>query len=76
MKVARSNEGAVEREFLRGAERWVPATTEAFPLTCMPKRTALARVEVGLMAADLKMVGSIVVVVLGICDVCSSLLSG
>jgi hypothetical protein len=54
VKVARSNEGAVEREFLSGAARWLPETTDAFPLTCVPSLTTLAKAEVGLMAADLK----------------------
>lgn len=50
VKVARSNEGLVDLKFLRGAVLSVPVTTEAFPLTWTPARTALAKFEVGLMA--------------------------
>jgi len=51
VKVARSNEGAVDLLFWRGGARWLPETTEALPLTCMPSLATLA--EAGLMAADL-----------------------
>lgn len=67
VKVARSKEGLVDRWFLRGVARC--STIDAFPLTWMPERTALAKLEVGLMAEALKRLGIIfavlVVVVVG-----------
>lgn len=59
VKVARSNEGFVDLMFLRGGALSVPVTTEALPRTWMPARIALAKVEVGLMAAVLNMFGII-----------------
>ena len=61
VKVARSKEGAVDLLLSRGEARWLPETTEALPLTCMPSLANLA--EAGLMAADLKRLGIIVIVV-------------
>lgn len=61
VKVARSKEGAVDLLLSSGDARWLPETTEALPLTCMPSLATLA--EAGLMAADLKRLGIILIVV-------------
>jgi hypothetical protein len=61
VKVARSKEGAVDLLFWRGGARWLPETTDALPLTCMPSLAILA--EVGLMAADLTRPEIILIVV-------------
>lgn len=63
VKVARSKEGLVDLLFGRGATRSVPVTTEALPLTWIPKRIALAKLGVCLMADALKRLGNILVVV-------------